>query len=69
MRYKLNALAFTFDHGFETDDAIANVRRAVAKLDIPFLVYRATFMHGMFALLQTVRPRWSAMSAPSGIWA
>ena len=48
-RYKLNALAFTFDHGFETEDAIANVRRAVEKLDIPFLSYRSTFMRDMFA--------------------
>ena len=50
-RYKLNALAFTFDHGFETEEAIANVRRAVAKLDVPFLLYRDTSMHGLFAKL------------------
>lgn len=48
-RYKLNVLAFTFDHGFETEDALANVRRAVEKLDVPFLFYRSTFMHEMFA--------------------
>jgi len=53
-RYQLNVLAFTFDHGFETEDAMSNVRRAVEKLDVPFLTYRSTFMHDMFArLLQT----------------
>jgi hypothetical protein len=50
-RYKLKALAFTFDHGFETEEAIANVRRAVAALDVPFLLYRDTSMHGLFAKL------------------
>jgi len=56
-RYKLNVLAFTFDHGFETEDAMANVRKAVAKLDVPFVTYRSTFMHGMFArLLQQDSP-------------
>lgn len=48
-RYKLNPLAFTFDHGFETDDAMRNVRRAVDKLDVDFLFYRSTFMRDMFA--------------------
>ena len=50
-RYKLNVLAFTFDHGFETEEALANVRRAVERLDVPFLSYRSTFMHDMFARL------------------
>lgn len=47
-RYKLRPLAFMFDHGFETEDAIANVRRAVEKLGVDFLFYRSTFMHGLF---------------------
>ena len=56
-RYKLNVLAFTFDHGFETEDAMANVRRAVEKLDVPFLAYRSTFMRDMFSrLLKTDSP-------------
>jgi len=56
-RYQLNALAFTFDHGFETEDALANVRRAVEKLDVPFLTYRSTFMHDMFArIIKTDSP-------------
>jgi len=48
-RYKLRPLAFMFDHGFETEDAEANVRQAVEKLDIDFLFFRSTFMHDMFA--------------------
>jgi len=28
-RYKLNPLAFTFDHGFETEEAMENIRNAV----------------------------------------
>ncbi|MDD5629593.1 MAG: 7-cyano-7-deazaguanine synthase [Elusimicrobia bacterium] len=56
-RYKLKVLAFTFDHGFETEDAMANVRRAVERLDVPFLTYRSTFMHDMFArIIKTGAP-------------
>jgi hypothetical protein len=47
-RYKLRVLAFTFDHGFETEEALANVRRAVSKLDVDFLTFRSTYMHGLF---------------------
>ncbi len=50
-RYKLNVLAFTFDHGFETEEALDNVRRAVETLDATFLTYRSTFMRDMFARL------------------
>lgn len=48
-RYKLNCLAFTFDHGFETEDALANVRKAVERLDVDFVLHRSTFMNDMFA--------------------
>jgi hypothetical protein len=48
-RYHLNALAFTFDQGFETEEAMANACRAARKLDAPHLSYRSTFMHDMFA--------------------
>jgi hypothetical protein len=48
-RYGLRPLAFTFDHGFETEDALANVRRAVEKLDIDSMTFRSTFMNDMFA--------------------
>ena len=47
-RYKTRPLAFMFDHGFETEEAVANVRRAVERLDVDFLGFRSTFLHDMF---------------------
>lgn len=47
-RYKRRVLAFMFDHGFETDEAKANVQRAVEILGVDFLTFRSTFMHDMF---------------------
>jgi len=48
-RYKLNPLAFTFDHGFETEDAMENVRNAVEILGIDWLFFRTDYMKDMFA--------------------
>jgi len=48
-RYKLNPLAFTFDHGFETEDAVENVRNAVEILGVDFLFFKTDFMKEMFA--------------------
>ena len=50
-RYRLTPLAFTFDHDFETEDAIENVRRAVSKLGVEWLYYRSDHMKEMFAQL------------------
>lgn len=50
-RYKLNPLAFTFDHGFENEEALANIHRAVGILDIDFLYHRSAFMKPMFRRL------------------
>lgn len=47
-RYKLNPLAFTFDHGFETSDALKNVQKAVDKLGVDFLFFKSFFMKDMF---------------------
>lgn len=47
-RYKLNPLAFTFDHGFETDEAVANVKRAVDALDVDFMYFKSNDMKNMF---------------------
>lgn len=47
-RYKMNPLAFTFDHGFETEDALENVRKAVEILGVDFLFFRSTYMSEMF---------------------
>ena len=50
-RYKLKPLAFMFDHGFETEEAVANVRRAVKILDVDFLNFRSTEIHGLLSRL------------------
>ncbi|MBU0765735.1 MAG: 7-cyano-7-deazaguanine synthase [Bacteroidetes bacterium] len=48
-RYKLNPLAFTFDHGFETDEALDNVKNAVDILEVDLLFFRTDFMKEMFS--------------------
>lgn len=53
-RYKLNPLAFTFDHGFETQEALENVHNAVEILGVDFLFFKTDFMKEMFArILET----------------
>jgi hypothetical protein len=48
-RYKMNPLAFMFDNGFETEDAIQNVERAIDKLGVDFLFFKSSYMKGMFS--------------------
>lgn len=48
-RYKMNPLAFTFDQGFETNEALDNVHKAVEVLGVDFLFYRSNAMKEMFA--------------------
>ena len=48
-RYKLNPLAFTFDHGFETEDAMENVKNAVEALGVDFMYFKSDFMKDMFS--------------------
>ena len=48
-RYKLNPLAFTFDHGFETEDALENIHNAVEILGVDFLFFKSDFMKDMFS--------------------
>lgn len=50
-RYKLNPLAFTFNHGFETEDALENVKNAVEILGADFLLFKSDFMKDMFATI------------------
>jgi len=47
-RYKTNPLAFMFDHGFETEDAMNNVKSAAEKLGVELLMFRSDFMNDMF---------------------
>jgi hypothetical protein len=66
-RYKLNPLAFTFDHGFEQTDAIDNVRRAVDKLGIDFLFYKTNYMKDMFKRLIQSKSK-AVICHPCSIW-
>lgn len=67
VRYKLNPLAFTFDHGFETDDAIDNVKRAVEKLGVDFLFYKTNYMQDMFRRLIRSKSK-AVICHPCSIW-
>ncbi|MBD3379552.1 MAG: hypothetical protein GF408_03715 [Candidatus Omnitrophica bacterium] len=48
-RYKLNPLAFTFDNGFETEEALENARSASEKLGADHLLFKTDKMKKMFA--------------------
>lgn len=66
-RYKLNPLAFTFDHGFETEDALENVRNAVDILGVDFLLFKSEFMKEMFAEIVKTDDR-ATLCHPCSIW-
>ena len=66
-RYKLKPLAFTFDHGFETEDAMENVRNAVEILGVDFLSFKTDFMKDMFAKILKVGSR-AVICHPCSIW-
>jgi hypothetical protein len=48
-RYKLNPLVFTFDHGFEAEDAMENIKRAVEILGVDLLFFKSGFMKDLFS--------------------
>lgn len=52
-RYGMNPLAFMFDNGFETEDAINNVRRAADRLGVDFLFFKTNYMKDMFQKILT----------------
>jgi hypothetical protein len=66
-RYRLNALAFTFDHGFGNDAAIENVRTATKLLKVDWLFYQSTFMHEFFSELIRTRAR-VPICPPCSLW-
>lgn len=66
-RYKLNVLAFMFDHGFETDDAIENVHRAVEKLGVDLLFYKSSYMKEMFRRIVETQSK-AVICHPCSIW-
>lgn len=66
-RYKVNPLAFTFDHGFETSDALQNVRKAVDKLGVDYLFYKTDFMKDMFKRMIQTKSK-AVICHPCSIW-
>lgn len=66
-RYKLNPLAFTFDHGFETDEALENIKKAVEILDVDFLFFKSTFMKDMFSKILSSGSK-AVICHPCSIW-
>jgi 7-cyano-7-deazaguanine synthase in queuosine biosynthesis len=66
-RYNLNPLAFMFDHGFETEEAINNVKRAVSKLGVDFLFYKTEQMKDMFKSIVKSNSK-AIICHPCSIW-
>ncbi|MDD5115932.1 MAG: 7-cyano-7-deazaguanine synthase [Candidatus Omnitrophica bacterium] len=66
-RYKLNPLAFTFDHGFETEDAVENIRNAVEALGVDFLFFKSDFMLEMFSEMLKTDSK-AVLCHPCSIW-
>ncbi len=66
-RYKLNVLAFMFDHGFETEEAISNVNKAVDILGIDLILYKSSFMKPMFEKMISTDSK-AVICHPCSIW-
>ena len=66
-KYKLNPLAFTFDHGFETEDALENMRNAVEILEVDYLLFKTDFMKDLFSAALKTNSK-AVMCHPCSIW-
>lgn len=66
-RYNLNPLAFMFDHGFETDEAITNVKKAVSRLGVDFVLFKTAYMKDMFKKIIETKSR-AIICHPCSIW-
>lgn len=66
-RYHLNPLAFMFDHGFETEDAIENVRNTVERLGVDFLFFKSDYMKDMFSKILKTNSK-AVICHPCSIW-
>ena len=66
-RYKVKCLAFMFDHGFETEDAIENVKNAVEILGVDFLFFKTDFMKEMFSEILKTKSK-AVICHPCSIW-
>ncbi|MFH1619569.1 MAG: 7-cyano-7-deazaguanine synthase [bacterium] len=66
-RYKLNPLAFTFDHGFETDEALENIHNAVKILGVDFLYFKTEFIKDMISEILKTDSK-AVICHPCSIW-
>ncbi|MBP7127736.1 hypothetical protein KBD49_15355 [Myxococcota bacterium] len=66
-RYRMNPLAFMFDHGFEQQEAIDNVRRAVEILGVDLLFYRTDTLKDLFRRMIESGTR-AVLCHPCSIW-
>lgn len=66
-RYNLNPLAFMFDNGFESPEAIRNVERAVEKLGVDFMFFKSNYMKGMFSKILETGSK-AVICHPCSIW-
>jgi predicted PP-loop superfamily ATPase len=66
-RFHTNPLAFTFDHGFETEGAMRNVRNAVEALGVDHLFFKTDYMREMFTDILKDAPK-VALCHPCSIW-
>ncbi|MGM0650407.1 MAG: hypothetical protein ACQES1_07875 [Bacteroidota bacterium] len=66
-RYKLTPLAFTFDHGFEPDDAMENIKKATDVLNVDFMLYKSMYMADMFRKIITSGSP-TVLCHPCSIW-
>lgn len=66
-RYKLNPLAFMFDNGFESEDAIKNVENAVNKLGVDFMFFKSNYMKNMFSKILETKSK-AVICHPCSLW-
>lgn len=66
-RYRLNPLAFTFDHGYETEEALENIKNAVDILGVDFLFFKSSFMDDMFSKILSSGSK-AVICHPCSIW-
>lgn len=66
-RYKLKPLAFMFDNGFETDDAIRNVERAADKLGVDFMFFKSNYMKDMYSKILETKSK-AVICHPCSLW-
>ena len=66
-KYRLNPLAFTFDHGFETEGALENIKNAVEILGVDFLFFKSDLMKDMFSEILKSNSR-AVICHPCSLW-